>query len=740
MAGRPPRHSCARQRGIAVDGDSNIYVADESYHRIRKIDGATGIIQTLAGNGDYYGPLGDGGLASEASLQLPKAVAVGAAGELYIASDHRIRLVRPGATLSVPLGASGETVVLLVAEDGTLRFEGRLVARGRPVVWGGRRYELTAGTDGGLMATHLPWGPGPEVALLDAEWLAGASSDTVSELLDGLGKPVIMSADAKTPVHLAAQVNPDPGVTRALLDRVLGSSATSRDASGRTPLHYAALGSDSLAVTELLLDRGAYPHLVDNDLKTALDLATESGNEAVAELLARRAGRLALPDPHLVPTWRLLWGDWARVATLASVTAILDADPNALSSEVRSRGGLLERVVRLNPDPSVTQLILDRVPEVSFATLLPMAGYNPNPEVARVLLDRGAQADGGVLSRAARNRNPAVIDLLLDRGADAGTEGVLHTAAANWNPAVAELLLDRGAEVNGTDRFGATALHHAARNPNAAVARLLLNRGADVNAGLDPPLSGIIGLGSSDWVNPGAGQQLIDAGAFGAPSPTGLGGGSYWRNWLSEGSPTQVRQLLDELGDDAVPIVNTWDGSALHTAALNRNPAVAALLLDRGASVQEVGNGLTPLHEAARFNGNPAVADLLVRRGADLAGQNDADTTPLLLAWLNNRSGVAATLIANGAQQQVWPAENRLLDVDWLEREHGAARSPDSTRVRRGLRAKGLDVRSDAGAPAGLFHRPHWLLLRPPLVDRQPLQTRMARFQRACPGHNAPTA
>ncbi len=79
--------------GIAIDGGGNLYVADRKNHRIRKID-PSGIITTVAGTGTgAYG--GDGGLATEAQLDIPEGVAVDAAGNLYIADryNNRIRKV-----------------------------------------------------------------------------------------------------------------------------------------------------------------------------------------------------------------------------------------------------------------------------------------------------------------------------------------------------------------------------------------------------------------------------------------------------------------------------------------------------------------------------------------------------------------------------------------------------------------------------------------------------------------------
>ena len=85
--------------GIAVDGSGNLYIADLYNNRIRKVDPA-GIITTVAGTGSANsvgqgGFSGDNGPATSAMLNLPDAVAVDAAGNLYIAdsSNYRIRRI-----------------------------------------------------------------------------------------------------------------------------------------------------------------------------------------------------------------------------------------------------------------------------------------------------------------------------------------------------------------------------------------------------------------------------------------------------------------------------------------------------------------------------------------------------------------------------------------------------------------------------------------------------------------------
>lgn len=82
---------------VAVDPSGLIYIVDTSNHRVRQVD-ADGVISTVAGNG-VPGYVGDGGPADQASLNNPSAIAVDAAGTIYIADsfNYRIRVVRATA-------------------------------------------------------------------------------------------------------------------------------------------------------------------------------------------------------------------------------------------------------------------------------------------------------------------------------------------------------------------------------------------------------------------------------------------------------------------------------------------------------------------------------------------------------------------------------------------------------------------------------------------------------------------
>ena len=91
-------------RDVAVDGAGNFYFADYNYNRIRKVDSA-GIITTVAGTG-FYGYSGDGGAATGAQINGPVGLAVDSQGNLYIAdsSNHRIRKVNTGGIITTVAG------------------------------------------------------------------------------------------------------------------------------------------------------------------------------------------------------------------------------------------------------------------------------------------------------------------------------------------------------------------------------------------------------------------------------------------------------------------------------------------------------------------------------------------------------------------------------------------------------------------------------------------------------------
>jgi len=109
--------------GVAVDAAGNIFTVDAS-NRVRQVY-PNGLIATIAGNGSR-GYSGDGGLATQAQLNSPSAIALGSNGNLYVAdmANNAVRLLQyagnglgigavtnAASSVSGPV-APGEVVVL----------------------------------------------------------------------------------------------------------------------------------------------------------------------------------------------------------------------------------------------------------------------------------------------------------------------------------------------------------------------------------------------------------------------------------------------------------------------------------------------------------------------------------------------------------------------------------------------------------------------------------------------------
>jgi DNA-binding beta-propeller fold protein YncE len=79
---------------IDIDAAGNIFVVDTENQAIRRIDAKTGVVTTVAGNGERGGT-GDSGPATAAQLDRPHGVAVDRHGKIYIGdtNNHRIRIV-----------------------------------------------------------------------------------------------------------------------------------------------------------------------------------------------------------------------------------------------------------------------------------------------------------------------------------------------------------------------------------------------------------------------------------------------------------------------------------------------------------------------------------------------------------------------------------------------------------------------------------------------------------------------
>jgi GT2 family glycosyltransferase len=102
----------------APNGD--IYIADTLNNRIRMVDHATGMIHTVAGDGETGGdgPIGDGGPATSAHLFMPSDVQIARNGDLYIADMQHNRIRKVDARTHVISTVAGNGVFGAAGDNG----------------------------------------------------------------------------------------------------------------------------------------------------------------------------------------------------------------------------------------------------------------------------------------------------------------------------------------------------------------------------------------------------------------------------------------------------------------------------------------------------------------------------------------------------------------------------------------------------------------------------------------------
>ena len=94
---------------VAVSASGDVYIGELQGNRVRRVDGVTGEITTVAGIG-VFGSQGDGGLATAAHVGNPFGLALDAPGNLFISSSNRVRRVDEETGIITTVAGGGSDV------------------------------------------------------------------------------------------------------------------------------------------------------------------------------------------------------------------------------------------------------------------------------------------------------------------------------------------------------------------------------------------------------------------------------------------------------------------------------------------------------------------------------------------------------------------------------------------------------------------------------------------------------
>src|SRR3989304_1414686 len=104
-------------REVILDATGNVYIADTSNCRIRRVDAVTGFISTFAGTGNCN-LSGDGGLATNARINSPRGLAFDTAGDIYIADRSNRRIRRVDSATGIITTHAGTGIAGNTGDDG----------------------------------------------------------------------------------------------------------------------------------------------------------------------------------------------------------------------------------------------------------------------------------------------------------------------------------------------------------------------------------------------------------------------------------------------------------------------------------------------------------------------------------------------------------------------------------------------------------------------------------------------
>jgi len=458
-----------------------------------------------------------------------------------------------------------------------------------------------------LLAMNLPAASNGDVRLVDA--VKNSDRAAIQALLPQHIDPNVPDLNGSTALHWASRWN-NLEAASALIKS--GANVKAANRYGVTPLSLACING-SAPMIELLLKAGADANTVLPEGETALMTAARTGDVNAVKALIAHGADVNFKESQRGQT-ALMWA-----AAEGNAEVVAELVERCADMHAKTKGGF-------------TPLLLGvREGKLNVVEALLKAGANVNEkwEGGRVTGVSGISA----LNLAVANAHYELASFMLDKGADpnASTQGWTPLHEITWvrkpgkgdnDPApegsgkmtsldLVRKLVAHGANVNarmtrtgnpgGHERrtlvnmIGATPFFMAAKTADAPLMRLLKELGADPllpNKDDTPPLLVAAGVGTLfPGEDPGTETEAVEA----------------------------VKVAL-EFGAD-INAVDKNGETALHGAAYKQAPAVAQLLIDRGAKIevwnQKNKTGWTPLRIAegvviaTNFKNSPPTAAVL---------------------------------------------------------------------------------------------------------------------------------
>ena len=462
-----------------------------------------------------------------------------------------------------------------------------------------------------------------------------------------------------------------------------GAEVNTYDHRGHTPLHR-AIEVKKPANVAALVEAGADVHAIIQEGDTPLHMVAKWPPEVLA------AGR---DDPREPDTLMVI----ALAAAGADINARNDHGETPLHVAMRNlHQPVADKLLALGAEPEAVD-DLGRAPRPAVCNWTERRFFQSAPWQSVL----GCLEAGADVHARGENRDTPLHRLV--SGAQGDSYPFTRVIAA---------FVEAGADVNARDRGGGTPLHVAAvrwGDDETVPATALLDEGAEVNARDSEgatPLHRAVRMGPSQSMI----SLLVNAGAD--LHATDNGGRTALHLALRSDRPAIAAKLIElgastDVQDDSGHVANPVDCARFNTATFfHLAPAeVVAACIEGGVDVnprpQEDGRlsaRLKPLHFAAMWARDPAVVSLLVRAGADVNARDGDDRTPLhRAAEKNSDPAMITALIDAGADVQAWTDDIVSYHYSWHGTPlHAAAGSNGNPAVTVRLLEAGASVNTQS--------------------------------------------